>query len=316
MQIVITDGYELNPGDLDWESVSKLGDIKYYDSTPTVKIRERCIDADIIVTNKTQIDGSLIQASQKLKLITVAATGYNNVDVQAAKKANVLVCNVPEYGTFSVAQHTFALLLELVNHVGLHAASVQKGEWEKSGRWSYSIKPLTELKDKIFGIVGLGKIGMRVGEIAKAFGMKIIYANRSTKSSDMGQQVSIQQLFEMSDVISLHCPLTKENGGFVNKEYLSKMKPTALLINTSRGQLINEHDLAEALQKKTLSAAALDVLSVEPPPPGHPLIGLSNCIITPHNAWSSFEARARVMEVTHHNILRFLEGKPQNIVSA
>src|SRR5687768_3233217 len=253
MQIVITDGHELNPGDLTWEAIEKLGKVNYYNSTPKDKIFERCIATDIIITNKTPIDASLIEASQKLKLITVTATGYNNIDVQAAKKANIAVCNVPEYGTFSVAQHTFALLLELVNHVGMHSTSVQKAEWEHSNRWSYSLKPVTELKDKILGIVGLGRIGLQVAEIGKAFGMKIIFSNRSSKNSHVGEQVSMQELFTMSDVISLHCPLTNENTGFVNHEYLSMMKSSALLINTSRGQLINEQDLAEALQKKMLS---------------------------------------------------------------
>ena len=315
MDIVITDGYELNPGDLDWKSITTLGDIKYYDNTSKDKIFERCVTADVIVTNKTRIDASLIEASQKLKLITVTATGYNNIDLQAAKKANVVVCNVPEYGTFSVAQHTFALLLELVNHVGHHAASVQNGDWQKSDRWSFSIQPLTELKDKTFGVVGLGRIGLQVAKIAKAFGMKILFTNRSPKTSDVGHQVSLQELFQMSDVISLHCPLTEENAGFVNQEFLSMMRPSALLINTSRGQLVNENDLAQALKKKILCAAALDVLSVEPPPPAHPLIGLPNCIITPHNAWSSLEARSRLMNVTYENIRRFIEGNPQNVVS-
>jgi glycerate dehydrogenase len=315
MQIVITDGYELNPGDLDWKEIEKLGAVNYYDSTPWEKIPERCASADIVISNKTPFNDSVLATLTQLKLITVTATGYNNIDIDAAKKAKIAVCNVPEYGTFSVAQHTFALLLELVNHVGLHTESVKKGQWENSGRWSYSLKPVTELKDKTLGIVGLGRIGLRVAEIGITFGMKIIFSNRSPKVSQVGEQVSIQQIFSKSDVISLHCPLTNENAGFVNREYLSMMKPSALLINTSRGQLINETDLAEALQKKMFSAAALDVLSIEPPPPGHSLIGLSNCIVTPHNAWLSFEARSRIMKVTCENIRKFLSDKPQNLVN-
>jgi glycerate dehydrogenase len=315
MQIVITDGYELNPGDLDWQSISKYGEIRYYDTTSDQDVSERCKKADIIITNKTRVGASQIRGFERLKLIAVTATGYNNIDIEKAKEANISVCNVPEYGTFSVAQHTFALLLELVNRVGLHAASVQNEDWEKSGRWSYSIEPPMELKDKLLGIVGLGRIGLQVAELGRAFGMKIIFSNRSAKTSHVGKQVSTRELFASSDVISLHCPLTAENAGFVNEEHIAMMKPSAFLINTSRGQLINENDLAEALRKKKLSAAALDVLSAEPPPHGHPLMGLPNCIITPHNAWSSFEARTRLMEVTSENIRQFLEGKPQNIVS-
>ena len=315
MKIVITDGYELNPGDLGWTAIQSLGDVTYFDHTPKEEIAARCNDAEIIITNKTPIDAAQIQASKKLKLISVIATGYNVIDIDAAKKANVVVCNVPEYGTFSVAQHAISLLLELVNHVGIYSESVQAGDWTRSQRWSYLIKPLVELKDKTIGIVGFGKIGSQVATIAKAMGMNVIFTNRSPKVSDLGNQVSMEHLFEASDVISLHCPLTSENGGFVNHEYLSKMKSSAVLINTSRGQLINETDLAKALKEKVLAGAALDVLSVEPPPPDHPLIGVSNCIITPHIAWSTFEARSRIMDVTFENIRRFLEGNPQNVVS-
>ena len=310
MKIVVTDGYELNPGDLEWANIDTLGEIEYYDHTPKENIEERCTDAQIIITNKTRIDSSLIEASKQLKLITVTATGYNNIDLATAKRANVAVCNVPEYGTFSVAQHAFALILELVNHVGLHAEGVKRGDWTNTGRWSYSLKPLMELKDKTLGIIGFGRIGQQVAKIAKALGMQVIYTNRSNKSSDLGKQVSMEQLFSTSDIISLHCPLTNENAAIVNLQHLSMMKPTALLINTSRGQLINEPDLAQALKDNLLSAAALDVLSVEPPPPYHPLIRLPNCIITPHNAWSSFEARSRIMEVTYQNIRKFLDGNP------
>lgn len=315
MKIVITDGYELNPGDLDWTNINTLGEVDYYEHTPKEKVAERCSDAQIIITNKTPIDEQLVKTSTQLKLISVTATGYNIIDVAAAKKANVAVCNVPEYGTFSVAQHAFALILETVNHVGIYSESVQRGDWTRSGRWSYSIKPLVELKDKTLGIIGFGRIGMQVARIAKAFGMQVIFTNRSPKTSDLGKQVSMDYLFEASDVISLHCPLTTENSGFVDHQHLSKMKPSAVLINTSRGQLINEVDLAKALQKKVLTAAALDVLSVEPPPVDHPLIGLPNCLITPHTAWSTFEARSRIMDVTFENIRRFLDGKPQHLVT-
>lgn len=315
MRIVITDGYELNPGDLDWSDIATLGNIDYYDNTPNEKIEERCAGAEIIITNKTVISSSAIDASSDLKLITVTATGYNNVDLNKARSADILVCNVPEYGTFSVAQHAFALVLELVNHVGLNAETVSKGEWQRSGRWCYSKKPITELKDKTFGIVGFGRIGSQVAQIAKAFGMNVIFSNRSFKASSIAEQVSLEELFERSDVISLHCPLTADNAGIVNRKYLSLVKPTAVLINTSRGLLVNEPELADALQNKVLAAAALDVLSVEPPADGNPLIGLPNCIITPHNAWLSYEARSRIMKVTYENILKFAQGDPQNIVN-
>lgn len=314
MKIVITDGFELNPGDLSWNDIANLGDISYHDQTPKEKIAERCAGADVIITNKTRIDSTSIENAKQLQLITITATGYNNIDLRAAKNADIAVCNVPEYGTFSVAQHAFALILELVNHVGLHSESVRKGDWADSGRWSYSLKPLTELKGKTLGIVGYGRIGKQVGEIGKAFGMKVIFVNRSPVSADFAEQVSLRDLFTISDIVTLHCPLTDENAGFVNMDYLLMMKPTALLINTSRGQLINEEDLADALRKKVLATAALDVLSIEPPAAGHPLIGLSNCIVTPHNAWLSHQARSRIMKVTHENISRFLAGQPQNLV--
>lgn len=314
MKIVITDGYELNPGDLTWTAIRTLGEVAYYDKTSPDEVPERCSAANVIIVNKTRIDATAIEACENLRLIAVTATGYNNIDVNAAKKANVSVCNVPEYGTFSVAQHTFALLLELVNHVALHAESVRRKEWENSDRWSYSIKPLMELKDKTLGVIGFGRIGQRVAEMGKAFGMKIIFHNRSEKQSNLGTAAPLDQLFRESDVVTLHCPLTADNTGMVNAVSLASMKRSAFLINTSRGSLVNEADLAEALRNNVIAGAALDVLSVEPPRPGHPLIGLKNCIVTPHNAWLSFEARSRVMHVTFENIRRYMDGSPQNEV--
>jgi glycerate dehydrogenase len=221
---------------------------------------------------------------------------------------------VPEYGTFSVAQHTFALILELVNKVGMHAESVRKGEWTASGKWSYALKPISELKDKKLGIVGFGKIGRQVAAIGEAFGMEIIYNNRSLVKWPKGKQLSMKELFKNSDVISLHCPLTKENTGFVNMELLSAMKPSALLINTARGALINEQDLAQALKGGKLAGAALDVLTAEPPPADHILVNAQNCLMTPHNAWLSVEARARLMQMTVENIRQFLNDSPRNVV--
>lgn len=313
MEIVITDGYTLNPGDLEWKQLEQLGKLTIYERTDPVTLIERCFDADIILTNKTVITKELIDTASRLKLIAVTATGYNNVDVAAARAKGITVCNVPAYGTFSVAQHAFALLLELINHVGLNAASAANGEWSKAKDWCYTIKPIVELKDKVIGIVGLGKIGKQMAVIARAFGMKVIYFGGREQLSD-AMQVDLPQLFIQADVISLHCPLTKDNAGFVNRELLELMKPTSILINTARGALINEKDLAQALQQGRIAGAGLDVLSTEPPPKDHPLVGLENCIITPHNAWISFEARQRIMNVTIANVQSFLNGKPQNVV--
>jgi glycerate dehydrogenase len=243
----------------------------------------------------------------------VTATGYNNVDVSAAKKRGVTVCNVPTYGTYSVAQHTFALLLQLSNHVGINAASVANGQWQKATDWCYSLQPVIELKDKTLGIIGLGKIGSQVAILAQAFGMKVIY-NRGKETLANTVQVSQHQLFMQSDFISLHCPLTADNKAFVNKELLGLAKPTAFLINTSRGGLINEKDLSQLLQQNKIAGAALDVLTNEPPEKNNPLIGLPNCIITPHNAWISVEARGRILETTLQNLQAFLNGSPQNVV--
>jgi glycerate dehydrogenase len=274
----------------------------------------RCYNADIIITNKTPVTADVIESAANLQLIAVTATGYNNVDIAAASARNIKVCNVPSYGTYSVAQHVFALLLHLTNHVSMNAASVHAGKWQTAKDWCYSLQPIIELKDKVLGIVGFGRIGKQVAVIAQAFGMKIIYYGGREKL-DNTQQVSLHELFIQSDVVSLHCPLTKENKGFVNKELLGLMKPTSFLINTSRGLLINEKDLGLALHQGRLAAAALDVLSTEPPEKNNPLTGLKNCIITPHNAWMSAEARGRSMQVTLENIRAFLKGTPQNVVN-
>ncbi len=313
MQIVVTDGYTLNPGDLSWDAFKEFGELVYYDRTPPDLVAERCNNAEIIITNKTPVNAVTLQSCQKVKLIAVTATGYNNVDIKAAKEKNIPVCNVPVYGTDSVAQHTIALLLELTNHVGRHAQSVADGEWSHNADWCYSKAPLIELSGKKLGIVGYGRIGKRVAAIAKALGMKIIFNNKGKTS--LPEEADLDELFKQSDFISLHCQLTEENKGFIIKKLLMLMKPTAFLINTSRGQLINEKDLAESLQQNIIAGAALDVLSIEPPPADHPLIGLKNCLITPHNAWISFEARKRLMDTTLENVKAFLAGKLQNVVN-
>jgi glycerate dehydrogenase len=314
MQIVVTDGYALNPGDLSWDAFRKLGELVYYDRTPADLVTERCKHAAIIITNKTPVNKATIQSCSALKLITVAATGYNIVDVHAAKERNIPVCNVPVYGTDSVAQHTIALLLELTNHVGKHVQSVANGEWSRNADWCYSKAPIIELSGKTLGIVGYGRMGKKVAAIARALGMQVIINNKGNTS--LPEERSLQELFQQSDFISLHCPLTENNKGFINMKMLQLMKPTAYLINTSRGPLIHEQDLADALQQHIIAGAALDVLSVEPPPANHPLIGIENCLITPHNAWISFEARKRLMDTTLENVKAFLAGKVQNVVNS
>jgi glycerate dehydrogenase len=313
-KIVVTDGFTLNPGDLSWKPFEEFGKVDIFERTRPDQLLQRCSGASVIITNKTPVSSEIIHAHSDLKIIAVTATGYNVVDIGAAKQKGIIVCNVPGYGTDSVAQHTFALLLELTNHVGKNATSVNKGDWSRSKDWCYVDSPITELSGKILGIVGYGKIGQRVAAIGRAFGMEVIYSNPSTRRSEH-QFASLEELFKSSDVVSLHCPLNETNHSFVNELLLSLMKPSAFLINTARGQLINEADLANALMKGRLAGAALDVLAKEPPSSENPLIGLPNCIITPHNAWLSVEARNRIMNVTFENVKAALAGSPQNVVS-
>jgi glycerate dehydrogenase len=256
-----------------------------------------------------------MEAATRLKLIAVTATGYNIVDVEAARRRQVMVCNVPDYGTASVAQHTFALLLEITNRVAINNASVHDGDWSRARDFCYSKASLTELAGKILGIVGFGKIGGQVAEIGRALGMEILYHSRSPRDSSLGKYTDINTLFSVSDVITLHCPLTPDNVKFVNGLLLGTMKKSALLINTARGQLIDEHALSEALNNDVIAGAALDVLSSEPPTTDNPLLRAKNCIITPHNAWMSYEARSRMLAITERNIKAFLEGSPINAVS-
>lgn len=314
MNIVVIDGHTLNPGDLSWNALHAIGKVTMYDRTPAEQITERCKDAQIILTNKVPVSEITISAAKDLKLICVTATGYNIVDVKAASKRKIPVCNVPNYGTSSVAQHTFALILELANSVGLNSFAVREGDWERCPDFSFSKTRITELQGKTLGIVGLGKIGMQVARLAAAFDMRVIYNSQAKKETDLAF-ASIEDVFAQSDIVSLHCPLTRSNNQFVNKGLLSKMKSTGWIVNTSRGQLINESDLADALNTNQIAAAALDVLSVEPPPSTNPLLRAKNCIITPHNAWMSLEARGRILSVTLQNIDCFLKGKPQNVVS-
>jgi len=315
MKMVVTDGYTLNPGDLSWEKISALGELSIFERTAPALIAERCRDAGIVLTNKVPFNKVTLEALPDLKMIAVTATGYNIVDVNAARQQGIVVCNVPGYGTASVAQHVFALLLELSNHVGKNAATVAAGKWQQSADWCYTEAPVTELAGKTFGIVGFGNIGQQVAAIANAFGMQVLYYSPHDKQTAMAQSVELRTLFASSDIISLHCPLTADNGGFVNAGLISTMKKSAILINTARGQLINEKDLADALNKGIIKAAALDVLSKEPPDGNNPLLQAKNCLITPHNAWISREARERIMATTEKNISAFLQNKPLNVVS-
>ncbi len=314
LRIVIADGYTLNPGDLSWDTIHSFGEVNYHDRTPADAMLSRCRHAHVIITNKAVVNAQLIQEAKDLKLICVTATGYNIVDVAAAKARGIIVSNVPDYGTASVAQHTFALILELANLVGKNSQAVAQGAWSASPDFCFSKGNLTELSQKTLGIVGMGRIGAQVARLANAFDMRVLYYNRSPRQSEVGRQVSLEELCAESDILSLHCPLTKDNAGMVNSALLATMKPSAWIINTSRGGLINEDDLAQALNDNSLAAAALDVLSVEPPPVSNPLLQARNCIITPHNAWMSFEARSRVLAVTEYNLKSFLSGTPVNRV--
>lgn len=315
MKIVITDGYTLNPGDLSWDPIASFGELVLYDRTPAHLVTERCSDADIVLTNKTPFPATVIQELPQLKLIGVTATGYNVIDVKAARGHNITVCNVPAYGTASVAQHTIALLLELTNQTGVHAASVAAGEWVKATDWCYSKTPITELAGKTMGIIGWGHIGQQTARIAQAFDMDLLYYTPTKKENAFAAYRSLQELFAQSDVITLHCPLTANNAGFVNNELLQLMKSTAFLINTSRGQLIDEQHLADALNQGRIAGAALDVLSTEPPAADNPLLSARHCLITPHNAWISKEARQRIMNITTGNIRAFLQQQPVHVVN-
>jgi len=314
--IVILDGYVANPNDLSWKGIAKLGCLKVYNRTNDKDLFKRAKDAEILIINKRRLDRDLLYQLDKLKCICLLSTGYNSVDIIAAEERGIKVCNAVGYSGTSVAQHVFALLLELTNNVGLHNESVQQNEWATSTDWCYWKKPIMELADKTMGIYGLGKIGQEVAKIAIAFGMKVIASRKNQDKPNPLQipLVSFGELIKESDVLSLHAPLTEENAGIINEQNLSDMKPTAILINTGRGGLVNEADLKVALLNGTIAGAGLDVLSEEPPPMSHPLLNIPNCIITPHNAWVSKESRERLIQIVADNIAAFLAGTPQNVV--
>ncbi len=316
MRIVVLDGYAMNPGDLSWKSLKQIGTTEIYDRTPPKEVLSRIGDAEIALTNKAVIDGEAIRNAPNLKYIGVMATGFNVIDTEAARDRGIIVTNVPAYSTISVAQLTFALLLDLCNHVSDYAKSVERGDWIRSKDFSYRLQPQIELQGKVLALIGFGKIGQAVARIGLAFGMKVIASHKHPERDAMEgvQFVEEDTCFRTGDVLSLHCPLNESNKGFVNKDKLQMMKSTAFLINTSRGPLLNEKEVAEALNSEQIAGAALDVLSAEPPHADNPLLSAKNCIITPHIAWATLEARSRLMKVVVDNLNAWIAGKPVNQV--
>ncbi len=313
--IVVLDGHTLNPGDLNWDGLSEMGELTVYDRTSPEQVTERAMMAEIVFTNKTLLTAEAINTLPALKYIGVLATGYNVVNIAAARTRDIPVTNIPGYGTESVTQLTFALILELTLQPALHSASVHAGEWTDCPDFCYWKKPLIELDGLTLGVVGYGAIGQAIARLGRAFGMKILVHTRTVKETKETEFVDCQTVFTESDVVSLHCPLTDENQGFVNAKLLSQMKSTAYLINTARGPLINEKDLAKALNEEQIAGAATDVLSVEPPSKENPLLTAKNLIITPHIGWATRAARERLMKIATDNLCAFLKGTPQNVVN-
>ncbi|SFD32627.1 D-2-hydroxyacid dehydrogenase [Algibacter pectinivorans] len=320
MKIVVLDGYTLNPGDLSWDGIEQFGDVVVFDRTAnnTKEIVKHIGNAEIVFTNKTPLSKEVLQQVPQLKYIGVLATGYNVVDVNTAKTMGITVTNVPTYGTQAVAQFTMALLLELCHNVGSHAAAVMDGEWTKSKDFCFWNSPLIELDGKTLGIIGFGKIGQATARIAQAFGLKIVAYNRSKNpdlESETCRYVSLDELLELSDIISLHCPQTDVTAGIINKTNIAKMKDGVMIINTSRGGLIVEDHLKDALNSGKVAGAAVDVVSSEPIKADNPLLSAKNCIITPHIAWASKASRSRLMQTAVDNLKSYLEGKPINVVN-
>ncbi|MCL2105509.1 MAG: D-2-hydroxyacid dehydrogenase [Oscillospiraceae bacterium] len=321
MKIVILDGHTTNPGDLSWEGLAALGQLTVYEHTLAEQTVERAREAEIVLSNKTLLGAQLLARLPRLKYIGLLSTGVNVVDLEAARARNIPVTNIPAYSTSSVAQLVFALLLELCLHVTDHSRAVRGGDWARSRDFCFWSYPLTELAGKTMGIVGYGRIGREVAKIARAFGMKILACGRpargaaSNKEGEEGGLVSFEEVLRGADAITLHCPLTAETTALINKSTLAMMKPGALLINTSRGAVLHERDVADALVSGQLGGAGLDVLSTEPPSPDNPLLSAPNCLITPHIAWATVEARARLIEVAAENVRAFLRGQPFNVVN-
>ena len=318
MRIVVLDGYTLNPGDLSWSGIANFGELTVFDRTSPEQIAERLAGAEIVFTNKTPLTREHFAANPRIRFVGVLATGYNVVDIAAARERGIPVCNIPTYGTMAVAQFATALMLELCHRVGRHADSVKAGDWSRGNDFCYWLNPLIELDGKTLGIVGFGRIGQAFGRIAQSLGMKILavddYPDRQLESDTL-RYTTLDDLYANADVISLHCPLFDNNRGMIDKAAIGRMKPGVLILNTSRGPLINEADLAEALKSGHVAGAALDVLSSEPPSPSNPLLSAPNCIVTPHIAWATKEARTRLMNIATDNLSAFLKGAAQNVVN-
>ncbi len=318
LKIVILDAFALNPGDLSWDWLKNLGECDIYDRTPADQILERCKGADIVITNKTPLTKETLSKLSNLKYIALESTGYNVVDCEYAKSMGVPVSNIPSYSTNAVAQLTFSLILEITNAVGIHSESVRNGDWANCPDFCYWKTPLTELCGKTLGIVGFGQIGQAVADIAEAFKMNIVAV--SGHETDQSHRknfswVNMDTLAKTSDIISFHCPLTEKTTGLVNEEFISKCKDGAIIINTSRGPVVDDQALADALNSGKLRGAGLDVLTVEPPKADNPLLSAKNCFITPHIAWAGSETRERLMSILEENVKAYLNGNPQNVVN-
>ena len=320
MKIVVLDGYTENPGDLSWAGLEKLGELTVYDRTSLTDEQEaidRIGDAEVVYTNKTPITRRVLEACPNIRFISVLATGYNVVDVAAAKERGIPVTNVPAYGTAAVAQFTIGLLLEVCHHIGHHSRTVREGKWTACPDFCYWDYPLIELDGKTLGVIGFGRIGRATGRIAKAMGMRVLaWGSRPTEEGRaIGEYVELEQLLAESDVIALHCPLFPETKGIINRESIAKMKDGVILLNSSRGPLVVEEDLVEALESGKVAAAAMDVASTEPIHGDNPLLNAKNCIITPHIAWAPKESRQRIMDCAEENLSAWLAGSPVNVVN-
>lgn len=316
-RIVVLDGFTLNPGDLSWERLQELGECSIYDRSAPEDVMTRADNAEIVLVNKVELSADMIEGLGKLKYVGVTATGYNIVDVEAARRRRIPVTNVPTYGTDSVAQMVFAHLLNLAQNVAHHAQTVSEGRWCASDDFCYWDTPLVELAGLTLGIIGFGRIGRKTAQLARAFGMNVIACDVAPPKEipDGCRMVGLEEVFRSSDVVSLHCPLTPRTERIVNKQNLALMKTSAFLINTSRGQLVDEQALADALNNGRIAGAGLDVLAVEPPEGSNPLLRARNCYVTPHIAWATRAARKRLLDVAVDNVAAFLTGKPQNVVN-
>jgi glycerate dehydrogenase len=314
-KIVVLDGFALNPGDLSWDGLRALGEVVVHERTAAADVVARAQEAAALLTNKTPLRSETLRHLPRLRYVGVLATGYDIVDTQAARDAGVTVTNIPTYGTASVAQFAFGLILEFCHRVQRHADDVASGGWSRNPDWSYHLSPLIELEGKTLGLIGYGRIGRQTAAIARAFGMQVIASDPLLGAEEAIESVELDELLRRADFISLHCPLTPGTRGIINRDRLQKMKPAAVLINTARGPLVVEEDLADALNSGRIGGAALDVLNTEPPAPENPLLRAKNCIVTPHIAWATKEARQRLMDLAVENLRAFQQGRPQCVVN-